>query len=296
METSILYGFNLMHNKPRHPELVSGSCQHTILDKSRTPQAAPSVVILARLGNKRRCKFGMIICAFTLAEVLITLGIIGVVASITIPTLMQNMADQQTVGMLKKEYSVLSQAYTLAVQESGTPDTWLTSSTSSDPASAISIVNTLSPFLRITKNCGTGAGCMPVPYKELNNNTNDIDTDTTMAHIQLSDGTLLAFKSYGWGNAGNNVGSTQALQNTVAAIWIDINGFKGPNRYGKDLFSVYLTKYGIIPTGTTQQTGDAFTSYCYPRGLSCAAWVIYNENRDYLKCSGLSWNGPTKCP
>ena len=24
-------------------------------------------------------------------------------------------------------------------------------------------------------------------------------------------------------------------------------------------------------------------------------WVIYNENRDYLKCNDLSWDGKTKC-
>lgn len=61
--------------------------------------------------------------AFTLAEVLITLGIIGVVAALTIPTLMQKADEQATVSALKKTYSTLTQAYNLAVNDNSSPDT-----------------------------------------------------------------------------------------------------------------------------------------------------------------------------
>ena len=47
--------------------------------------------------------------AFTLAEVLITLGIIGVVASLTLPSVIQNYKKQVTVNQLKKAYSTLGQ-------------------------------------------------------------------------------------------------------------------------------------------------------------------------------------------
>lgn len=30
-------------------------------------------------------------------------------------------------------------------------------------------------------------------------------------------------------------------------------------------------------------------------GYGCAAWVIYNENMDYLHCNDLSWDGKKKC-
>ena len=43
---------------------------------------------------------------FTLAEVLITLGIIGVVAAMTIPTLMAKFEKQQYVTQLKETYTV----------------------------------------------------------------------------------------------------------------------------------------------------------------------------------------------
>ena len=53
--------------------------------------------------------------AFTLAEVLITLGIIGVVASLTMPSLNQKLQDQRNMSALKKGYSVLQQATNLAI-------------------------------------------------------------------------------------------------------------------------------------------------------------------------------------
>jgi len=61
---------------------------------------------------------------FTLAEVLITLGIIGVVAAMTIPTLMQKYYEKQTVAKLKETYSILSQALKSASQEEGLPEEW----------------------------------------------------------------------------------------------------------------------------------------------------------------------------
>ena len=62
--------------------------------------------------------------AFTLAEVLITLGIIGVVAAMTMPVLIQKHREQVAVTKVKKFYSTFSQAYLMAVQENGTLDNW----------------------------------------------------------------------------------------------------------------------------------------------------------------------------
>ncbi len=57
--------------------------------------------------------------AFTLAEVLITLTIIGIVAAMTIPTLMSKYKDQATVTKLKKAQSVLSNALLSATAKNG---------------------------------------------------------------------------------------------------------------------------------------------------------------------------------
>ena len=49
--------------------------------------------------------------AFTLAEVLIVLGVIGVVSALTIPNLKDNTSDQVNVARAKKVYSELETAY-----------------------------------------------------------------------------------------------------------------------------------------------------------------------------------------
>jgi len=62
--------------------------------------------------------------AFTLAEVLITLGIIGVVAALTMPSLITNYQKKQTVVRLQKAYSALSQAVKLSQAQNGDVQDW----------------------------------------------------------------------------------------------------------------------------------------------------------------------------
>ena len=62
--------------------------------------------------------------AFTLAEVLITLGIIGVVAAMTLPTLIQNHRKHEVETKLAKIYSVVNQAIKLSTVEYGEPQYW----------------------------------------------------------------------------------------------------------------------------------------------------------------------------
>ncbi len=61
-------------------------------------------------------------CAFTLAEVLITLGIIGVVAAITIPSLVTNYQKHVVETKLAKFNSTMNQAMRLSMVDNGDPD------------------------------------------------------------------------------------------------------------------------------------------------------------------------------
>lgn len=235
--------------------------------------------------------------AFTLAEVLITLAIIGIVAAMTIPTLLNNTSDKQTVSALKKSYSTLSQAFNLAVQENGTPDNW---NIWDDNEGSMPALKKLVPYLNITKDCTNGeTGCFPQSkYKNLGigEEPDSFDEDGR-PKIQLSDGTLIeAYVEDG--QCSSNIGSTLQLQNMCGRYIVDINGFKSPNQWGKDLFWFWLTKGGIVPTGTQPDTDMIFVDYCgsvNAYGYSCAAWILYNENMDYLKCPDLTWGGKTKC-
>ena len=61
---------------------------------------------------------------FTLAEVLITLGIIGVVAALTLPSVIQKYQKKVTVERLKKSYSTLAQAVQMSVKDNDEVETW----------------------------------------------------------------------------------------------------------------------------------------------------------------------------
>lgn len=240
-------------------------------------------------------------CGFTLCEVLITLGILGVIAEITIPDLYNNMKEQQTVGMLKKEYSVLSQAFTLAVQENGTPDNW-TSNSAQTGLAAIDYMNKIAPYIKITKSCGATSGCLPAKYKNLNIADGvDLNAYGSIASVELSDGTLLTTFVRDTNCTYSQVGGSLTLNNICAEFGVDINGFKQPNTFGKDFFRFWISKYGIVPKGDSNTLSSSLDYFKFSTGClglngeACAAWVLYNENMDYLHCSNLSWNGPTKC-
>ena len=61
---------------------------------------------------------------FSLAEVLFTLGIIGVVAAVTLPTLINNYREKETVTRLKKVYSTIQTAYNYTMMEEGPTKFW----------------------------------------------------------------------------------------------------------------------------------------------------------------------------
>lgn len=239
---------------------------------------------------------------FTLAEVLITLGIIGIVAALTIPTLIKKTTEKQTITALKEAYSILSQAYTSAVQDKGTPDTWGLVGGSVDPK----IINNLLPYLKVSKNCIGQTNCFPSINILESNEREGVyygNYYNTRPTVQLSDGFLLSAVYVHSATCKEYNGATPALSSSCAIMSVDINAFKKPNQMGTDVFCFYLTKAGIVPLGSAAETGSlAFDSYCKDKmvattenGVSCAAWVLYNENMDYLKCNDLSWATKTKC-
>ena len=73
--------------------------------------------------KRKRCYYGNV-SAFTLAEVLITLGIIGVVAAMTIPSLIADHRRDVTETRLKKFYSIMNQAILQSINDNGEPTAW----------------------------------------------------------------------------------------------------------------------------------------------------------------------------
>lgn len=106
--------------------------------------------------------------AFTLAEVLITLGIIGVVAAMTIPTLMTNYAKKRTETQLVKFYSMMNQTLRMSVAENGEPDGWITRNKMYTYEENVEFLKTyISPYLKHYEyyDCGRISTQEPVCIK-----------------------------------------------------------------------------------------------------------------------------------
>ena len=160
-----------------------------------------------------------------------------------------------------------------------------------------------------TKACkAREKGCLPsVTYKALNGDVYwNLDLNQRHSRLKLSDGSIITFYVYNQ-NCSMSWGNGKALENICGEISIDINGNGKPNQYGIDFFAFFLTKYGVFPMGTSEQIrGFTFNNYCRDKsigvvsgmganGYGCTAWVIYNENMDYLRCDDLSWDGKHEC-
>ena len=216
--------------------------------------------------------------AFTLAEVLITLGIIGVVAAMTLPALIQKYNEKQIVTALKKNYSVLYNAFNFAVSEYGDTKSWQTADVTFEQANgeddtrSIVLLDNILPYLKILKDCGyESKGCFSHKYKQLNGyDERDFEHLSRYRKLILNDGTLIAFHGY----------ETESSVSGHGEIWVDINGKKGPNICGKDmfLFRVDGTNSKIIPYGGWDNSSCKKNS----SGYACASWILLYENMDYL--------------
>lgn len=220
--------------------------------------------------------------AFTLAEVLITLGIIGVVAAMTIPTLLNNSNKQEYVTALKKQYSIFSQAYLLLKNQNGGDITMsMTGTTDADDAN---FLNELAKVLRLQTNCGNAMGCWyTTPMNWLNGTLYRANFDSTnsghYAKAVLSDGSVILIDI--WDASCSSTVGTSALK-FCGGIDIDVNGAKGPNAKGRDIFYFWITKTGIYPFGST---GDGYscdaTTAVEATNRGCAFKVLTEGAENY---------------
>lgn len=210
---------------------------------------------------------------FTLSEVLITLGIIGIVAAITIPNLIQKNFEKRTVSILRETQSILSQAIRMAEEENGDVSGWGFKG-GMDPNESKTIINYLKPHMKIAVDCGftDKKRCIPdAKYKFLNGGYWSNYTQTSMHYaIKLLNGSSVWFRS---------ANSSELPQDTYITFFIDINGPSLPNTIGKDMFTFKYSKGGLTPSGTP---GTANTCNLKDNGWGCTYYVLQNQNMNYL--------------
>ena len=216
--------------------------------------------------------------AFTLSEVLITLGIIGVIVAMTMGSVINKFKEREIIAKLKKVNTILSQALVSAIDEQGTVDIWDLINGDAPEGATFLLVNYFKRYFKILSSCEGKAmlSCVGTkPYKYLNGvNHIHYAQQHYYKHIVLSDGTLLIF------HVDTEFSKCTNSQYNCATVFIDTNGyFKGPNQFGKDFFMFAIKKDKIIPYGMPN-----FKSGCNKNGygLTCGAWVLFYENMDYL--------------
>lgn len=220
--------------------------------------------------------------AFTLAEVLITLGIIGIVAALTMPSLVADKRAKELETALKKNASIIQQAVLMITYEDGIEPTPLNLQSSE-------LKTKIKPHLNVLKDCGRGttdlAACVTntayIPdakntYKNYTKSNNISYNYLDDGQLLLTDGALLMFEN-------SNPDFKQVF------ITVDVNGYlKPPNAWGHDLFTFDLTEKGkVLPMGAegTKFANDAVycskTSNNSLNGIGCTYKAL--SEPDYFK-------------
>ncbi len=211
--------------------------------------------------------------AFTLAEVLITLAIIGVVAALTIPTVVRNYQKQQTVVKLKKAYSTLNQAYNNSQAQNGSYESWDDAFTAG-PSEYFK--NYIKPYMKILKVCNTYQECnyqTNTPWKQITGATYNegvVNPNVGVSFI-TTDGIFVNMRTAGGSGASETF------------VRIDLNVEKQPNRLGRDVFVFRRTNKGIL-LECYASTIDSINSNCSKTGsgVCCASKIARDgwEMRD----------------
>jgi prepilin-type N-terminal cleavage/methylation domain-containing protein len=209
---------------------------------------------------------------FTLAEVLITLLIIGVVASLVIPAIINDTQQAELKTAWKKSYSNIDQATKmLMIENGGTLKGLITSNND--------MKDKFQNYLSYNKSCNIDIGLGNCWHK-FDGSIKILDGSSLgnlgwgsgtsgIPAIILNNGSLMAF---GWGSTS----CTNVFFNfkICGQIFVDVNGFKGPNTLGKDVFCTYITSTGTKPCGVS---GDLYSSSsdAWSQSFNMSKYTLY---------------------
>ena len=275
---------NVPHDIDCHPELVSGSHQmqqHT--GQSNIQKMLKQVQHDINLLKRTYSPINLFTyslhqkTAFTLAEVLITLGIIGVVAAMTMPSLIQNYQKKRTVTQLKATYSILAQAFEHAKADYGDMEYWGLDSIHGQTSGKQDIVKNVVetyflPYIKPLKNYGM-INFRNLGYDAIYNlDKSKADNSTlggTRYIITLPNGTITAFSldghcdEEGTDENGNWVCNSQWYY-TIVYIIVDINGKQNPNTFGKDIFVMKISnnKFAFYSYSNSENDRNTLLKYC----------------------------------
>ena len=205
--------------------------------------------------------------AFTLAEIIISVMILGIIASVTVPVLINKYHERTTISKVKRTYSQLNQAILMAVANNGNFTYWNVND-GQNATSATQVASYIKPYLNLKKDCGTTA-CMgytqQIKFLSDQNNPANYDSSGIYYKMVLLDNINVWLRGY----------DTYCNSNCFV-VFFDINGNEEPNTIGKDIYAIYTFKNGDIHGAAV---GDCTLR---GKGWSCLNYILENNNMDYL--------------
>lgn len=241
-----------------------------------------------------------ILYGFTLAEVLITFSIIGVVAAMTLPTLVQNYQKQAAITAVQKAYTTLNQALKRSIVDNESPSSWVEQGAQINYDTTLKYFNKYwKPYYNIAKICSGETVFNPDNYKTCGYETpntkrpsgwsNEIFLNKNkMILFVTSDGMIFSVYPFHTVCIKNEETSTPdspqydcSTQATgTQLVHIDINGSKKPNTLGKDTFIFTLNpKKEVFMPECYDKTDEEIDKDCSKNsiddsGSCCAAKLI----------------------
>lgn len=243
---------------------------------------------------------------FTLAEVLITLGIIGVIAALVLPALVRQSSNREIMGRLSSNVTNLESAFTRAIEEEHVDEIRETEMWQHRGNNTEFIGEMKKYFPKISNFRLENAG---VYYRNKDLTLNFMNNDGTENRnssyageasqwtIELADGAVLFITFYNPSPLNEAQLEAQAfdrgtvIKDIAAEIIIDANGANRPNVIGRDAFKFYLATDGkLYPHGSKEYsryldgndnqawTGNVAGSSCQTGNLrntwGCSARVV----------------------
>lgn len=228
--------------------------------------------------------------AFSLAEVLITIGIIGVVAAMTMPSLIQKHQDKELVTRTQKAFSSFSNALLLLQNENGAEGD--NSLTFAEGLTEPQIAQNLSKVFEGSKVCKdkNQSGCSKYYDYAMKYANAQYDKDGNAQALQLNYATLILpngavfyissnhssceTRTY---TAVNDNGDEVKYQSAICAnIGIDVNGPKKPNQFGRDCYWAWVYRDKLVPNFTEIYGGKSLKNILSGNGK--LEYSDYNTN------------------
>lgn len=235
-------------------------------------------------------RYRNILQAFTLAEVLVVIGIIGVVSALTIPNLQQGTNSKEVITKVTKARATIGEAYGRAIATYGDPCLWAQGQTT-EAAQAAVWHSRILENLKVDKDCGLVDNTNRTCWDSASNIGNNY------YKVKLADGTSMAMLLYqdvitsGYG----------CRNNRVLTMILDIDGpNKGRGNPCEDIFS--MSFYGNGSYFLPVSSGNLKLA----TGV-CSYWILDKGNADFLKATSdgktfrckngkyLDWANNTTC-